>query len=391
MSTFETLKARGFIHQSTDEGELARLLDGGPVTFYAGYDPTAPSLHVGHLVPLMAMATLARAGHRPIAVVGGATALIGDPSFRDTTRELADEAQVAENLRGIRRQVEALCGGEVVDNADWIRPLNYIGFLRDIGSHFSVNRMLSAEGTRLRLERNQGLSFIEFNYVLLQAYDYLELYRRRGCQLQIGGGDQWFNIVMGVELVRRLTGAHVHAFTVPLLTTASGAKMGKTAAGAVWLDGQKVSPYDYFQFWMNADDRDVERFLALFTFLDLAEIAEVMKGDIRDAHRRLAYEATAVLHGAREAHAAAEAARAAFAGGVSANMPTHAAVLPAPIVDLLVAAGLADSKGAARRLIQQGGVSVGEARVGDVAATLDHEAVLWAGKKRAVRIVACPP
>lgn len=391
MNAFDVLQARGFVNQCTDPDGVRRLLGEGPVPFYVGFDPTAPSLHVGSLVPLMAMANLRRAGHDPIGVVGGGTAMIGDPSGRDATRDLLGPERIAENLRGIRRQIEAVGGGTLVDNAEWLLPLSYVGFLRDIGSHFSVNRMLGAEGTRQRLERNQGLSFIEFNYVLLQSYDFLELYRRRGCRLQIGGGDQWFNIVMGVELIRRLEGAEVYGLTLPLLTTASGAKMGKTAAGAVWLDGQLVSPYDYYQYWVNVDDRDVERFLKLFTFVDLAEVATVAAGDVREAKRRLAWEATAIVHGAKEAHAAAEAARAAFSGGVSERMPTHAAVLPASIVELLVGAGLAKSRSDARRLIEQGGVSVGEAKVGDVHATLDHEAVLWAGKKRAVRIVPCPP
>lgn len=391
MNPFDTLRSRGFVNQCTDEDGVRRLFDAGPATFYVGFDPTAASLHVGSLVPLMAMANLARAGHRPLAVVGGGTAMIGDPSGRDTTRELSSPERIAENLRGIGRQIHALTGAPLLDNADWLLPLSYVGFLRDIGSHFSVNRMLGAEGTRQRLERNQGLSFIEFNYVLLQSYDFLELYRREGCRLQVGGGDQWFNIVMGVELVRRLEGAEVYGLTLPLLTTSSGVKMGKTAAGAVWLDGQLLSPYDYYQYWVNTDDRDVERFFKLFTFLELDEVAGVMGGDIREARRRLAWEATAVMHGAKEAHEAAEAARAAFAGGVSVNMPTHAAVLPAPIVELLVAVGLAKSRSDARRLIEGGGVSVGEAKVGDMHATLDHEAVLWAGKKRAVRIVACPP
>lgn len=390
MNAFDQLKARGFVHQHTDEHTLQAALDRGPLTFYIGFDPSAPSLHVGHLVQVMAMTWLEKLGHRPIAVVGGGTMMVGDPTGRDAMRDLLSTEVIDTNKRALHAQLSRFVNAPLYDNAEWLLPLNYVAFLRDIGSRFSVNRMLSTEGVKQRLERNQGLSFIEFNYPLMQAYDYLELYRRHGCTLQVGGGDQWFNIVSGVDLVRRVEGAEVHAMTTPLLTTASGAKMGKTAGGAVWVDGNLVSPYDFYQYWYNCDDRDVRRFLLLFTTLPDAEVEDIAAQPFPDAKRRLAWEVTARVHGEAAAHGAADAARMAFAGGVSDHMPTWHTSFPVAVVDALVGSGLARSKGEARRLIDGGGVSVGEAKVSGWTATLDAPAVLWAGKKRAVRIAAEP-
>ena len=382
MHVLDTLKARGFFNQCTDEAALRAHLD-EPRTFYIGFDPTADSLHVGSLVQLMAMAHLGRAGHHAIAVVGGGTAKVGDPSGRDSTRDLMDQERLDANKRGIAAQIAKFCTGKMVDNAEWLDGLGYIQVLREIGRHFSVNDMLRAESVKQRLERQQGLSFIEFNYVLLQGYDYLELFRRHGYTLQVGGGDQWYNIVSGMDLIRRIEGGQSFGLTTPLLTTATGAKMGKTAAGAVWLDPNRVAPYDYFQYWINVDDRDVERFLKLFTFLPLEQIDVT---DIRAAKRTLAIEATAVIHGREAAEAADAAARAAFAGGVNENMPTVNVSFPAAVTAVLVASGAAKSNSEARRMIEANSVSIGDARVTDVKAVMTEPGVLWASKKKAFRV-----
>ena len=371
------LRERGFVQQVSDEPALAALLGRGPVTFYAGFDPTASSLHVGSMIPLMAMAHLARAGHRPIAVLGGGTAMVGDPSGRTELRQMLTVETIRENRRAIEPQVRRLLGDAgdqaiVVDNADWLVPLNYLEFLRDIGRHFSVNRMLAAEAYRLRLEK--GLSFIEFNYQILQAYDYLVLHRRYGCSLQVGGDDQWGNILAGTDLIRRLCQAETYALTFPLITTAAGTKMGKTAAGAVWLSAERTSPFDFYQYFVNVDDRDVGRFLKLLTFLPMDEIATLaaLEGaELRAAKQALAFEATAIVHGKAEAERAQNAARAAFGGGGGDLVPTHvvsAAEVAAGLktVDLLAAAGLASSKSAARRLVEQGGVRFGDRKVTSV-------------------------
>ncbi len=388
MHVLDLLQARGFVHQHTDETTLRARMDAGPVTFYCGFDPTGDSLHVGHLLPLMLMTHLARAGHHAIAVVGGGTAMVGDPSGKDESRDMIDDARIAANKAAIRAQIARFCDGTLVDNADWLMGLGYIQFLRDIGRHFSVNRMLSAESVKQRLERNQGLSFIEFNYSLLQAYDFVELYRRHRCTLQVGGQDQWFNIVSGIDLMRRLEGAEGFGLTLPLLTTASGAKMGKTASGAVWLSAEKFSAFDYRQYWYNVDDRDVERFLKLFTFLPLEAVAEVMAGDIREAKRVLALEATAVVHGREAAEAADLAARAAAQGGASADTPELVTDLPAALLDVLVAANLVASKSEGRRLVQQGGVSVDGVKVDDPNLVLAQGGLVRVGKKKAVKL--CP-
>ncbi len=382
MHVLDTLKERGFFNQCTDEPGLRAHLS-TPQSFYIGFDPTADSLHVGSLVPLMVMAWLSRAGHHAIAVVGGGTAKVGDPSGRDSTRDILDHDRLEHNKRGIAAQIRKFCDGKLVDNADWLDGLGYIEVLRTIGKHFSVNDMLRAESVKQRLERHQGLSFIEFNYVLLQSYDYLELFRRHGCTLQVGGGDQWYNIVSGMDLIRRLEGGQSYGLTTPLLTTANGAKMGKTAAGAVWLDPAKVSPYDYFQYWINVDDRDVPRFLRLFTFLP---IEDCNPSDIRAAKRTLAIEATTVVHGREAAEAADAAALAAFAGGVNDNMPTVYVVFPIGILAALVAAGAAKSNSEARRMVEGNAVSVGDVRVSDPKTTIEGPAVLWAGKKKPTRL-----
>jgi tyrosyl-tRNA synthetase len=392
------LRERGFIQQVSDEGLLREQLAAGRVTFYSGFDPTASSLHVGSLVPLMAMAHLGRAGHRPIALLGGGTTMVGDPSGKTELRQMLTRETIAENRVGIEAQVRRVLAGvpdvAVVDNGDWLLPLNYIDFLREIGRHFSVNRMLAAEAYKLRLEK--GLSFIEFNYQLLQAYDFLVLSRTHGCTLQIGGDDQWGNIVAGVDLIRRVDGKQAFALTFPLITTSSGAKMGKTAAGAVWLDAARTSPYDFYQYFVNVDDRDVVRFLKLFTVQPLAEIArfEAVEGaELREAKAMLAHGATAVVHGAAAADEARRAAQAAFGGGGDESaIPTFAVAGTEKVVDVLATSGLAASKSAARRLVEQGGVRVGDRKIASVddalqPAEIGAGVLLHAGKKSVRRLV----
>ena len=382
-NVYDELKERGFVAQVSDEGAVRKALGGDPVTFYVGFDSTATSLHAGSLVPIMAMVHLRRAGHRAIAVVGSGTTMVGDPSGKTEMRQMLDERTIRTQGQAILIQLSRYlhfdgANAIAVDNADWLLPLNYIQFLRDIGRHFSVNRMLAAEAYRLRLEK--GLSFIEFNYQLLQAYDYLSLYREYGCTLQMGGDDQWGNILAGVDLIRRIEGATVEALTFPLLTTASGAKMGKTAQGAVWLDTEQFNPYDFYQYWVNVDDRDAGRFLRLFTLLPLDEIKrlEALKdSEINEAKRILAFEATKITHGEKAAEEARAAAGAAF-GGKAANLsgtaggitgavgditglPTTAiarARLEAGIspAELFTEVGLTPSRREAKRLIEQGGV-----------------------------------
>ena len=402
--TLHLLRERGFVQQISDEAALASLLAKGSVRFYAGFDPTASSLHVGSMIPLMAMAHLARAGHKPIAVLGGGTAMVGDPSGRTELRQMMTVETIRQNRQAIEPQVRRFLADAgdsalVVDNADWLAPLNYLEFLRDIGRHFSVNRMLAAEAYRQRMEK--GLSFIEFNYQILQAYDYLVLHRKFGCALQVGGDDQWGNILAGTDLIRRLHQAETYALTFPLITTAAGAKMGKTAAGAVWLAADRTSPFDFYQYFVNVDDRDVGRFLKLLTFVPIDEVhrLESAQGaELRAAKQVLALETTAIVHGKEAAQMAQEAARAAFGGGGGELVPTYAldrAELAAgmKIVDLLFAAGLAASKSAARRLVEQGGVRWGERKVGSVDDKLGADEIgadgtlIHAGKKHVRRIV----
>jgi len=406
---FDVLSSRGFVAQATDEAALRQRLGEGPLTFYNGFDCTAPSLHVGHLVPIMAMIHLQRAGHRPIVVVGGGTTMVGDPSGRTELRQMLDAATIGAYSEAIVDQLDGyldFAGGRALalDNSAWLLSLNYVAFLRDIGRHFSVNRMLAAEAYRQRLER--GLSFIEFNYQILQAYDYLHLYRTHGCTLQNGGDDQWGNIVAGVDLVRRVEGALVHALTFPLLTTTSGAKMGKTAAGAVWLSGDMLSPYDYYQYWINCEDADVTRLLKLFTLLPLDEIERLGRlagAEVRDAKRVLAFEATRITHGEAKAADAEATARAAFGWGAGDLDALPTTVVPLaqleaglPLAAVLADTGLTQSRGAARRLVQQGGVYVNDRRATDAEARLTGADVtgggilLRAGKKKYHRLVVAP-
>ena len=388
------LDARGYIHQVTDAEGLDALAARGVVPGYIGFDATAPSLHVGNLVSIMLLRRLQQAGHKPIVVMGGGTTKIGDPSGKDESRRLLTEEAIAANIASIRRCFERfLTFGDgptdavLVNNADWLDSLDYIPFLRDVGPHFTINRMLTFDSVRLRLEREQPLTFLEFNYMILQAYDFLELSKRVGCRLQLGGSDQWGNIVNGIELTRRMTGTQLYGVTTPLITTADGAKMGKTAAGAVWLNAEQLSPYDYWQFWRNAHDQDVGRFLRLFTDLPLDEIArlEALEGsEINVAKKILADEATALAHGSAAAQAAAETARLTFEEGAAGEaLPTLKLNKPLLLTEALVALGLVASRNEARRLLQQGGAKVdGEKVDSDVTLRPGVEARLSAGKKK---------
>jgi tyrosyl-tRNA synthetase len=404
-NVFDILQQRGFVAQVTDEAALRQLLTEQQITFYIGFDGTADSLHAGNLVTIMAMMHLQRAGHRPIGLVGGGTTMVGDPSGKTEMRQMLTEEAIRANAARLHAQLNHYLHfdqGQAIpeNNADWLLELNYIQFLREIGRHFSVNRMLAAEAYKARLER--GLSFIEFNYQLLQAYDYLILYRKYGCTLQMGGDDQWGNLLAGVDLIRRVDSALVHALTYPLLTTASGAKMGKTAAGAVWLDAQKLSPYDYYQYWVNCDDRDVEKLLKIFTFLPLDEIkrlSALKDAELREAKRILAYEATVITHGEAEARAAEQAARAAFAeGGDLSAMPATPLARARletglGVLEIFTETGLTKSRGEARRLVEQGGVYVNDRRIDQTETVLTLADVtptgilLRAGKKKYHRLV----
>ena len=407
----DQLKARGFIQQCTDYDALAARLEEGPITGYVGLDPTGPSLHAGHLVPVMAMMHLAKAGHRVIILVGGGTAKIGDPSGKSEMRKMQSEQTISGNSRSIRAQVEAICrtlGVEVtlLDNSEWLDSLNYISFLRDIGRHFSVNRMLSFETYKRRLET--GLSFIEFNYQLLQSYDFKVLNDRYGCTLQVGGDDQWGNIVAGADLIRRTTGNDdIYGLTFPLVTRADGKKMGKTEEGAVFIDPALFSPYDFFQYWRNAPDSDVRRFLALYTFLPIQTIDELTAQgvDINAAKERLAVELTTLVHGETEAAAALKGAQAAFGGSASGGVSGDRSGIPSTSVapddlkagitalELFTRTGLVTSKSDARRLIRQGGARINDRRIEDEQESVDNtwleanELLLRAGKKRVHRVV----
>jgi len=406
LSIWEVYKRRGFFAQCTDEAGLAAAGAEGPLTGYIGFDPTADSFHVGHLIPLMALVHLQRAGHRPIALMGAGTAMIGDPTGKNEMRQMLSVEQLDRNVEGLQRQLRTLldfgAGAILANNAEWLRKLNYIEFLRDIGPHFSVNRMLTFETFKTRLaQEGAGLSFIEFNYPLLQSYDFLELHRRHGCVLQMGGDDQWANIISGVELVRRIARRPVYGWTFPLHTTASGAKMGKTEQGAVWLDPARTSPYEYYQYWINVDDRDVSKCLRLFTLLELERIGELdaLRGaDVRQAKQVLALEATQLIHGEEEARRAERGARALFGGTGAADLDEVPSTVFAltdafPISEALASVGLARSRSEARRLIKQGGVSVNERRVESEEETLssadlkDGAILLRVGKKKYHRLV----
>jgi tyrosyl-tRNA synthetase len=375
------LEARGYIHQTTDAEGLNRLAGSEVVTGYIGFDCTAPSLHVGNLVSIMMLRKLQQAGHRPIVLIGGGTTKVGDPSGKDESRKLLRDVEIAANIAGIEQVfTKFLSFGSgasdavMINNADWLDDLNYIAFLRDYGRHFSVNRMLTYDSVKLRLEREQPLSFIEFNYMVLQAYDFVELYRRYGCRLQMGGSDQWGNIVSGIELARRTDGIELFGVTSPLLTTASGAKMGKTAQGAVWLNPDMLSAYDYWQYWRNCEDADVAHFLKLFTELPLAEIARLAKlegAELNEAKKILATEATALVHGRDAADRAAETARATFEQGVIAeSLPTFE--IPRAqlekgwgVLSANAHVGFVASTGEARRQIKGGGIKINDVVVTD--------------------------
>jgi len=407
---FEVLKSRGFVSQCSDEAALSRLLDGERVTYYIGFDPTADSLHVGNLLQLFSMSHLQRAGHRPIALIGAGTCRIGDPSGKTEARPIMPVETINANGERFRAQIGRFLDfgegrGLMENNAEWLAGLNYIDFLRDIGRHFSVNRMLSFETYKTRLE--SGLSFIEFNYQILQSFDYLTLFRRHGCRLQMGGDDQWGNIVAGMDLIRRVEGGEAFALTSPLVTRSDGQKMGKSVGGAIWLDPAKTSPYEFYQYWLNIPDADTGRFLRQFTYLDLSEIAELEKLKDKEANRakqRLALELTTIVHGQEEATKARDASRAVFEGQGSAleAMPTTTISMGdfrgITYVDLFVRTGLASTKSDARRLIEQGGAMIGALQIGEVtkiASLADFrstgpgrwEEKLRAGKKRYHRVV----
>jgi len=395
-SLLKLLDERGYIHQLTDAAALDALASKEVVSAYIGFDATAPSLHVGNLVSIMLLRRLQQAGHRPIVLMGGGTTKVGDPSGKDEARRLLSPEQIDSNIASIRRVFGRLLtfGDDptdaiMVNNADWLDTLEYIPFLRDVGRHFTINRMLTFDSVRLRLDREQPLTFLEFNYMILQAYDFLELSRRVGCRAQMGGSDQWGNIVNGIELGRRIDGTELYGVTTPLITTADGAKMGKTAAGAVWLDGELLSPYDYWQFWRNTQDADVGKFLRLFTDLPLDEIArmESLPGaEINDAKIVLATEATAMLHGRDAAAAAAETAQTTFAGGgVGADLPTLGTAGEISILAALTGLGFCASNGEAKRKIAEGAVKVNDELVNDPALLVqigNNPVKVSLGKKR---------
>ena len=378
-NVFDELKARGMIAQMTNEERIRELLEKEKVTFYIGFDPTADSLHVGHFVQLMVMAHMQRAGHRPVALLGGGTGMIGDPSGKTDLRKMMTPETIQHNVDCFKRQMSRFVdfeGGRalMVNNADWLLNLNYIEFLREVGVHFSVNRMLTAECFKSRMER--GLSFLEFNYMLMQGYDFYHLNQTLGCKMELGGDDQWSNIIAGVELCRRKAGEEVYGMTFALLTTSEGKKMGKTEKGAVWLDPEKTSPYDFFQYWRNVDDADVIKCMKLLTFVPVEEIAELAKAEgsaINAVKERLAYEVTKLVHGQDGADKAMEAARSVFgAGTASANMPSTQLSADdftdgqISAIDLLMKTGLTPSRGEARRLIEQGGMALDDQKVGDI-------------------------
>ncbi len=399
-NAFDILKERGFIKQTVYEEDLYNQLGKEPTPFYVGFDPTADSLHIGHYIPVMAMAHMQRAGHKPIALFGGGTAMIGDPSGRTDMRKMMTRETIAANVAAFKKQMSRFLDFEgdnpaiMVDNGDWLLNLNYIDFLREIGINFSVNKMLTAECFKTRYER--GLNFLEFNYMLMQAYDFLVLYRKYGCKLEIGGNDQWSNILAGADLIRRLEGDSAYAMTFTLLETSDGKKMGKTAKGALWLDPNKTSPYDFYQYFRNVEDVKVEECLKLLTFMELDEIAELVKYKderINAAKARLAYEVTKLVHGEEEAEKAKSQAEGAFSGNVDA-MPevTIEGGVETTVVDSMTLAGVASSKSEARRLVEGGGVKIGDEKVTSVAAKLadfgvTDSFVLHKGKKVHVKVV----
>ncbi len=407
MGIYEELIERGLIAQVTDEEEIRKMVNEGKATFYIGFDPTADSLHVGHFMALCLMKRLQEAGNKPVALVGGGTGMIGDPSGRTDLRKMMTVETIQHNCDCFRKQMERFIhfGTEksdaiMVNNADWLLNLNYIEFLRDIGVHFSVNKMLAARCYENRME--QGLTFFEFNYMLMQAYDFYRLYQDYGCNMQFGGDDQWSNMLAGTELIRKKLGKDAHAMTITLLLNSEGKKMGKTASGAVWLDPEKTTPYEFYQYWRNIDDADVIKCLKMLTFLPLEQIREMEAWEgaqLNRAKEILAYELTALVHGKEEAEKAEAAAKAVFSGAASENMPTYHVTEAdltdgaVDIVTILVNAGLCSSRGDARRNVEQGGVTVGDEKVTDAKTTYSREAlsgdgvIVRRGKKKFVRAV----
>lgn len=429
MNVLDTLFERGFIEKTTHDEDLRRFLSKGSAPCYIGFDPTASSLHIGSLVPIMSLAHMQRHGHQPIALVGGGTGLVGDPSGKTEMRQLLTEEEVNKNVLGLKKQLSRFINfsGDkalLLNNADWLTKIEYIPFLRDIGRHFSVNRMVKAESYKVRLESEEGLNFIEFNYMLLQAYDFLELCKQNNCRIQMGGSDQWGNIVAGIDLIRRVRQQTAYGITFPLITTSSGAKMGKTAKGAVWLDPERTSPYEYYQYWINTDDRDIARFIALFTFLPMEEVNEVEKltgADLNSAKGVLAFEATKLAHGNDAAVKAYQGAKSMFGTRMVSKEIFPSSTIPReletdtsdkstgdiPCSDFTVAqlkegipafklfnrVGLSKSGGAARRLIEQGGAYINGRRVEVFDCMInmndieDMAILLRAGKKRYHKIV----
>ena len=402
-SIFDVLKERGYIAQCTNEDEVRKMLANEKVTFYVGFDPTADSLHVGHFLGLMVMAHMQRAGHRPICLVGGGTGTVGDPSGRTDMRKMLTDENIEYNCNRFKEQMARFIDFSddkalIVNNGDWLRKLNYIELLRDVGPHFTVNRMLTAECYKNRMEK--GLTFLEFNYMIMQSYDFLELHRRYNLKLEMGGDDQWSNIIGGVELTRRKTGDAVYGLTFTLLTKSDGKKMGKTAGGALWLDKEKTPVYDFYQYWRNVDDADVEKCLALLTFLPMEEVhrlGSLQDAAINEAKKVLAYEVTKLVHGQEEADKAQAAAEAVFGGsGSNENMPTIQLTAEnegQKLLDILVGAQVFESKGEGRRLIKQNGLSLNDAKVADPDYVLtdgdftDGEAIVRKGKKKFYRLV----
>ncbi len=402
-SIFDVLKERGYIAQCTNEDEVRKMLANEKVTFYVGFDPTADSLHVGHFLGLMVMAHMQRAGHRPICLVGGGTGTVGDPSGRTDMRKMLTDEDIEYNCNRFKEQMARFIDFSddkalIVNNGDWLRKLNYIELLRDVGPHFTVNRMLTAECYKNRMEK--GLTFLEFNYMIMQSYDFLELHRRYNLKLEMGGDDQWSNIIGGVELTRRKTGDAVYGLTFTLLTKSDGKKMGKTAGGALWLDKEKTPVYDFYQYWRNVDDADVEKCLALLTFLPMEEVhrlGSLQDAAINEAKKVLAYEVTKLVHGQEEADKAQAAAEAVFGGsGSNENMPTIQLTAEnegQKLLDILVAGQVFESKGEGRRLIKQNGLSLNDAKVSDPDYVLtdgdftNGEAIVRKGKKKFYRLV----
>ena len=384
-NVLDTLRERGFLAQITFEDDLYKALEQGPITFYNGFDPTADSLHIGHYIPIMAMSHMQKAGHRPLALMGGGTAMVGDPSGKTELRKMMTKETIAGNVMGIQKQMARFLDfsdgrAMIVNNADWLLDLNYIDFLRDVGALFSVNRMLTAECYKQRLEK--GLTFLEFNYMLMQSYDFLKLFHEYGCVLQTGGDDQWSNMLSGADLIRRKEGKDAFALTFKLLLTSDGRKMGKTEKGALWLDPNKTSPYEFYQYWRNIDDADVEKCLGLLTFLPMDEVRRLgaLQGaEINDAKRVLAYEVTKLVHGEEEAEKAQQAAASLFGGGARSGSVPTTLVNPKDLAEdsrlltWVANCGLCASKGEARKLIAAGGLYIGDEKVTDINATITPE------------------